>query len=318
MFRAGNIPLLADDLDVLMELKNQLEINGILRFKTFKRLTDNIQFNCPIHHDGQEKRPSCGITTRDKPRTKAGTVHCFSCGYTATLEEMISHLFGYDDFGNFGKQWLLKNFASMEIEDRELLTFDTDRNKVHQQSYVTDDELDKYRYYHPYMFQRKLTPEVIEKFDIGYDKDTNSITFPVRDEKGNCLFVGRRSVDKKMFNYPQGVDKPVYGLYELPKDCDEVIVCESMFNALTCYVYGKPAVALLGTGTTEQFEQLKRLNCRKLILGLDPDEAGEKASTKIKNHIQNCKILTKLVIPIGKDINNLTLEEFRNLQEIYF
>ncbi len=75
-------------------------------------------------------------------------------------------------------------------------------------------------------------------------------------------------------------------------------------------------MALNGTGTSYQYKQLKELSCRKLILALDPDEAGEKGCAKLKDNINN-KIITKLKIPYGKDINDLSKEEFYNLQEIF-
>ena len=298
-------------IDILNELKYQLELNNIYLFKTIKDLPDNIMVSCPFHKDGQEKKPSCGIRKND------GTLHCFTCGETCTLTELISRCFGVNDWGQFGINWLKNNFLGDILENREF-NIDYNRNiNKNTIKYITEEELDKYRYFHPYMFKRKLTEEIINKFDIGYDKDTECITFPVKDENGNCLFVARRSVKTKYFNYPQNVEKPVYGLYELPKNLDEVIVCESMINALTCYVYGKPAVALNGTGTDYQIEQLKKLKCRKLILALDPDNAGKKATQKIKNKLKDYKLITEYIIPTNKDVNDLSEKEFKNLLEIF-
>ena len=180
------------------------------------------------------------------------------------------------------------------------------------------------------MYKRRLTDEVIEQFDVGYDnhfelKDKfgkvksvlRCLTFPVRDINGNTLFIARRSVDIKFFHYPEGINKPVYGLYELPKDAKEVIVCESILNALTCYVYGKPAVALLGLGTEYQYEQLRQLGCRKIITALDPDAAGQRATARLKKALSGSKLVTSYIVPEGKDINDLEKEEFENLQELF-
>lgn len=332
MFYVGNTPILTDCLDILQELKNQLELNGIYKFAQFKVGPKNIQFNCPIHSNGQEKKPSCGVLTVNEKGTPAGTVHCFACGYTASLEEMISHCFGKDDMGAFGREWLLKNFLTVSVENRKEVTLDLQRQTPQKpkQQFVSEQELDTYRYYHEYMYKRKLTDEIIEKFDVGYDADfklkntANSsqkslqcITFPVRDKDGNTLFIARRSVDIKLFHYPEGVDKPVYGLYELPKDVDEIIICESIFNALTCYVYGKPAVALLGLGTERQYKQLLELPCRKFITALDPDKAGQQATQRLKKALSKNKLVTSYVMPEGKDINDLSKEEFENLLEIF-
>lgn len=111
---------------------------------------------------------------------------------------------------------------------------------------ITLDELKSYDYIHPYMFKRRLTDEIINKFDVGYDPKTQALTFPVWVD-GRCLFVARRRVNYKRFDMPEIYPKPIYGLDYLTTN--EVIVCESILNALTCYVYGKEAVALFGTGS---------------------------------------------------------------------
>ena len=109
------------------------------------------------------------------------------------------------------------------------------------------------------------------------------------------------------------IEKPIYGIYELPKDCKEIVVCESVFNALTCVKYGKPAIALLGTGNSYQYEQIKQLSVRRIILGFDGDEAGDNAAIRFKKNVTN-KIIHKYDIPRGKDINDLTEEEFKSLR----
>lgn len=232
---------------------------------------------------------------------------------------MISRLFGYEDFGSFGKQWLLKNFSSVSVEDRKEIKFDTTRGGNKKDVFINTAELNKYRYYHPYMYKRKLTNEIIELFDVGYDKDTNSITFPVRDEKGNTLFIARRNVDIKLFNYPSNVEKPVYGLYELSlleKYPDEIYITESIIDCLTLWTVGKYAVALNGLGTAKQFDQLNKMNCRKFILATDNDEAGLKARKRIRDNIKH-KLITEVQIPYGcKDINDCTREQLGKLTEI--
>lgn len=311
----NNVPFETDLMSILDELRSQLSANGIQLFHSMRDTPDNIQVCCPYHKDGQERRPSSGIKKSD------GTFHCFTCGETHTLQEMISHCFGrYDDVvGAFGWEWLLKNFLTVSIEERKSLNLDFLRHAEEKKtSYINDDELDKYRVYHPYMWKRKMTPEVVEIFDIGYDAETKSITFPVRDIHGNCLFVARRSVVTKFFNYPQGVEKPVYGLYELSRfgqNQKEVIICESMIDAIYFWTIGKYAVALNGLGNELQFKQLREMPCRKFILCTDSDDAGMKARARIKKNIRN-KLITEYVLPEGrKDANDCTKEELLTLQE---
>lgn len=323
MFRVEDREIIDSPMAVLRKLREDLLAEGIDLIRELRPSGSNIMFTCPHHNQGRERKPSCGIVTEDKGPTKAGTVHCFACGYTASLEEMISHCFNRDDFGRFGKRWLIKNFIVAERgEGRNPLRVDFSRRgmEMPEELYVSEEELDKYRYTHAYHYKRGMTDEIIEKFDLGYDKKTQCVTFPVTDEKGRCLFVARRSVKTKFFNYPPDTQKPVYGMYQILNDraFDEVIVCESFFNALSCWVWGRPAVALLGTGTPYQYEQLKRSPIRKFITAFDPDEAGEKASQRFYRELKDFKIVTRFKLPPPKDINDLTEEEFRSLEEFYF
>lgn len=313
----NNVPFETDLMSILEELRSQLSANGIQLFHSMRDTPDNIQVCCPYHKGGQERRPSAGIKKSD------GIFHCFTCGETHTLQEMISHCFGRSDdiVGAFGWEWLLKNFLTVSVEERKPITLDLLRTKEkHSVSYVSEEELDRYRVYHPYMWKRKMTPEVVEIFDVGYDANTNSITFPVRDIHGNCLFVARRSVVTKFFNYPAGAEKPVYGLYELSRFgqyTKEVIICESMIDAIYFWTVGKYAVALNGLGNELQFKQLKEMQCRKFILCTDSDDAGMKARSRIKKNVRN-KLITEYVLPVGrKDANDCTPEELLNLREIF-
>lgn len=306
-------------IDILNELKNQLATQGYTYFRQIRDLPDDLMISCPFHKDGQERRASCGIRKID------GWCHCFTCNASTTLAQMISRCWGRNDFGQFGLQWLRDNFLG-EADNNRDFKIDVDRiknksktSKYYIYRYVTEQELEKYRYWHPYMEKRKLTDDVIDLFDIGYDNNTKCLTFPVKDIYGHCLFVARRSVNKKYFNYPSNVEKPVYGLYELSKQKEfpkEIYICESMIDALTLWGIGKYAVALNGLGTEKQFEQLNKLPCRKFILATDNDDAGRNARLILRHKLKN-KLVTEILLPPNrKDINECSFEELRQLQEV--
>ncbi|MBR4377282.1 MAG: toprim domain-containing protein [Bacilli bacterium] len=323
MIKVNESYISAEISDIIKELKTELELNGIKRFYKSIDTPKNYMVCCPFHKKGQEKRPSMGILKKD------GTSHCFACQWTGSITEMISNCFGYDDFGIFGSKWLIKNFLTLEVEKRNDIQLDFSRNSridSNTNTYVRPEELDKYRCYppHPYWAKRGITDErIIELFDLGYDKETDCITFPVRDIKGNCLFIARRSVRTKYFHYPSGVEKPLYGIYELyqlnnmPK---ELIICESMLDALTCWQYGKYAVALNGLGNELSIAQIKKLPCRKVILATDKDDAGKKARIRLRKELNN-KIVTELNYKTypdhAKDMNDMTREEFYALGEVF-
>ena len=64
----------------------------------------------------------------------------------------------------------------------------------------------------------------------------------------------------------------------------------------------------------EQIEMLKKTPFRELILALDPDFAGRKGTETIKNILISHKIISELKVPEGKDVNDLTKEEFLKLK----
>ena len=306
-----------DLTEVLLRLQEELRQENILLLQKIKDVGQDIQVQCPYHGNGQERRPSAGIRKVD------GKFHCFACGEVHELPEVISFCFGWteDILGVRGLKWLIRRFSAVEVEERQDIELDYDRlqRTTKPQNYVLEEELDNYRYYHPYWQKRGIYDErIIELFDLGYDKQTDSITFPVRDTDGNCLFVARRAVSRKAFNYPKGVEKPLYGLYELtkiPKTPDELFVCESMIDCILLWQAGFYAVALNGVGSSRQYEELRRIHIRKIILATDGDPAGQKARKELRKQVPN-KIFTEIQFPSGiKDIGECTEEEVLNIKD---
>lgn len=339
MIKLQDTIIQTDTKSALDRLKFDLAQHGVDRFHIFRNNGDNIQTNCPFHKNGQERRPSFGVNGEiDK-------CHCFSCGWAGTIEEMISELYGYPDEGKFGKRWLIKRFNTVEIETRPNImegfngrcnsayrfnnnvgvNNDIHRFKQHMQGdksseqylgEITEEELDKYRYIHPYMYERGLTDEIIERFDIGYDKERDCITFPIKDIEGRCVFVATRSTKRKFFGLPKGYDKPIYQAYHFRRGkYRTAYITESFLNCLTCWKYNKPAMAMIGTGNQKQYEILNKLPVREYILAFDPDGAGRKATERFRKNVHG-KIIKELVYPDNRDINDLQ-EEFLSCKIIF-
>lgn len=328
MIKLQDTIIQADTQSVLDMLKFDLAQHGVDRFHIFRNNGENIQTNCPFHKGGQERKPSFGINgEKDK-------CHCFACGWSGSIEEMISEIFGYMDDGKFGKRWLIKRFNTVEIETRPNIMegfngrpgdiynhnrhnniCDSEHNRDCDR-YIRELELDKYRYIHPYMYQRGLTDEIIERFDIGYDRERKEITFPVRDIEGRCVFVAGRSTERKFFRLPKGMDKPIYQAYKFSLGkYTTAFITESFLNCLTCWKYNKPAMAMIGTGNKKQYEILNKLPVREYILAFDPDEAGRKATEQFRKNVHG-KIIKELVYTDNRDINDLQ-EEFLNCKIIF-
>ena len=326
------------------EMITTVEHLGSLGVLRLSKINGNwYTIHCPFHGQGQERKPSCGILLQDEYRAgqmyKAGMFHCFACGHADSMYNSMKKIKELYPLSEAAKQWIDENIlpdgtsrtdnetlipASMRSAFTDKFAVENLKLKLAPKTYVSEDELSQYRFTVPYMYERRLTDPIIDKYDVGFDanyrtskahKNIPCVTFPVRDEQGRTLFIVRRSIEGKFFNYPQEVEKPVYGLYELDPNAKSVVICESCFNALTAVSYGYNAVALLGTGTPYQISQLKRLGVREYILCLDPDEAGHKGEVKLKKALSKSGIVWTMHMPEGTDANDCDKELFDKLYD---
>lgn len=296
---------------------------------------------CPFHNNGNERKPSFGVLLKEEYRNgqkyPEGFSHCFTCGYAHTLPEMIGDILKSKNISMSGLDWLVKNIPGFEVNpDFEYLVpenlmssisnkFAVDyilKQKNSEQTFVSEEELSKYRYTVPYMYQRGLTDEIIEKFDVGVDmkwvppgkkKSVPCITFPVRNREGKTLFICRRSIEGKMYNYPENITKPVYGIDMIPSGCKSIVICESIINTLTCWKWNYPSVALLGTGNSYQIQQLRELGASEYVICMDGDEAGRRATNKLKKSLKSNAIIWTMHMIDGKDVNDIDKETFNKL-----
>lgn len=318
MLRVGNKIIQAEMWDIIKELKAFFAKNDIDRFRDMQNQGSYIMCSCPnsLHKGGKENHASCGILKKDEGDKKAGWVHCFACGYTKSFDEMISDVMGVRDDGEYGRQWLLDNFINVDDNSREL-NFDFERTEQkEEQHFVSDEELDQFRWSHPYWAKRKIDEQTCIKFDLGYDRATNSITMPCWDYYDRCIGVTRRTVVGKSFHLPEGVTKPIYLMnFAIKEGWKEVCLCESQINALYLNSLGYHACACFGTGSQQQAEDIIKFGIRSLVFCFDGDNAGRKGMNRML-HKLNGKILCSYIeVPEGKDVNDLSPEEIHELMK---
>ena len=314
MIRIDKKVIDAEVITILEEVKRyRMERDGKIILKDINETGNNVMVTCPFHKDGNERKPSCGVSTIETPDTPAGTVHCFTCGRNMQFDRFISYLLGVEDGGSTGRQWLIEHFDVSYTRNLNVMLSRGGRKSGETYNIVQENQLQQYRYYHPYMYKRGLTDEIIEKYDIGYDKINDMITFPVRDIQGRCLFLAKRSVKGKFFILPQGKNKPLYGVYELDYSKPDIYIVESFFNALTLAKWGYNAIAMMGTGSNYQYKLINELPFRTIHLCLDGDMAGRHGTEKLLKIIKNGVLVYNHVLPDGKDVNDLTEDEFNQL-----
>ena len=318
MLRVGNKYIEDDMWSIIVKLRKYFADNDITRFRDMQNQGSYIMCTCPNpkHKQGQERNPSCGILKRDEGDRRQGWVHCFACGYTKSFDEMISDVMGVNDDGEFGRRWLLDNFINVLSNERNFtldLSRDTHKDKVY---YVSDEELDKYRYTHPYWAYRKIDEATCIKFDLGYDKETRSITMPCWDYQGRCIGVTRRAASKtkKSFHLPEGITKPIYLFnFAIKEGWKEIYLCESQINALYLNSLGYHACACFGTGSVQQAEDIIKYGIRSIVFCFDGDSAGRKGMYRMFRKIHGKVLCSYIEVPEGKDVNDLDPEQIDRL-----
>lgn len=301
--------------DILLKLRKDCN-NEYLHYIGNEH-NNNIKVTCPFHANGQEHHPSMFVFSNSESyEVPYGFYRCFTCGEKGMLWELVGKCL--NKTSEHGKQWLLDNFdTTFEVKSLDLPEIDLNNKKS---VYLNESVLDEYSYFHPYMFKRKLTEDIIKRFKIGFDMKTNCITFPIWDEHNHLVGITERNVDTKHYYIPEGMHKCIYLLnYIKNMSITEVWVCESQINALTCWSWGYPAIALLGTGSKQQYEILKKSGIRIYHLCLDGDDAGKKGTNRFLNSFKDESVLIDVVdIPKSKDVNDLDFNEFKNLNRISF
>lgn len=295
------IKLLSVDVDaVFHELR---QTTGL--FRIWKESGDDISAQCPFHAGGQENNPSFGICN-NRMNPNYGKYHCFTCGASGTILSLVNKLHNRPDGDNFSVEYA-QQFSDLEAEDAHQRITLSRRNVVEKKEKVSEYEVTYYREQScDYLTGRRIKPIIQQAFDCGYDPQSESVTFPVKDIKGDTLFFVRRAVNLKWYNYPSGVKKPLYGIYELSRlapNTSSIVVVESIINALTLWGEQIPAIALLGTGSKEQIEALNALPVRNWVLALDGDAAGMNATERLKR-VLDARV-TVMPIPPGNDVNDL-------------
>lgn len=308
-------------LEIVKALQADVRRKGIPYLNHVRKVNSNLMVTCPYHKGGQEKSPSCGILLSDRTSHekvhKAGTVHCFTCGETHSLEEMISHLYGKHDKGAYGKEWLMENFNILST-DEILFNYEF---TVEQPTKTV--EYKQYKQYHPYFASRGISEAVAEAFDLGYDDFHDSVVLPHFDKSGHCIMLIKRSITEHVYLNSAGASKTdsVYGIHMVYRKLDKLVNCpyiyivEGAFDVLRMWQNGYPAVGILQASISDyQLELIRKLPFRKVVVATDNDEAGRRVAYQLAGRLAKHKEVYLMKYPAGrKDPGEMTDKELENL-----
>ena len=253
----------------------------------------------PAHQDAH---PSMGYNEKNQ------TVHCFACGAT------------YDIFDLVGQEENLTDFPSkMKAVNRRYGGGEVIR--------VTAKPAQAFPYKEgggrpdPYFTGRGLSDETVRRF--GLVVENGYAVLPVF-AKGVCRSVCRRAIDQHVeprYKNSRGAMQ-LWNSAAMERAAGEALfVAEGIFDALSLEEFGFPAVALCGAANTGKLvqkidEYVPVAWPEKMILAGDSDAAGQGMNEKLREQLTARGIACAvLALPEGcKDVNEALVQNRDALQ----
>lgn len=252
----------------------------------FSRVRDtgsDLLMCCPFH---SESKPSFGVN-KEYPYL----YNCFSCRSGGNLVNLVQHTYNCN---YFEAMRIIRREFSDDLADIDISTI-LDEEVIETEE-LTEEDINKYKgKKHSYITNRGISDYTLHKYEIGYDEETTSITFPVRFLNGEPAFIVRRGVWNKFYNIPKDAPRGsvLYGLNYLVDKVDSCYIVEGMVDVLSCYEAGIPSVGLGGRILSDvQAKELIKAGIKEVTLLLDNDKWG------VIGTIEAYKVLEKYPITV--------------------
>lgn len=141
-----------------------------------------------------------------------------------------------------------------------------------------------------YLEKRGISKEVTKKYCIGYDAEKDALVIPV---SSGCVLRFLNPLGDRRYSVYRSGKMGVFNVRDLKRVQGPLFVVEGAIDALSIIQCGFPAVGVQSaTGVNAFLECIENLPaCPHLILSMDNDEAGKKATEALE------KGLSKLHIP---------------------
>jgi DNA primase len=173
--------------------------------------------------------------------------------------------------------------------------------------------------WHPYLEERAVDPATAAWFGVGYYAGggwlRNRIVFPIYDHEGQLVAYAGRSLDgsEPRYLFPPGFPKSqvVFNLHRAVRESATcALLVEGFFDCLRVHQAGyRNVVALLGVSLSQMQEKLLLERFARLVLMLDGDEAGQRASRQLAARLRGRVSLSLVKVPSGRQPDQLSSEE---------
>jgi DNA primase len=305
--------LLVRSIRIEFDIQDYLESKGLHKVRP---VGDNVMACCPFH---DERSPSFGVNM------ETGVYNCFGCGAKGTVGHLVKVLDKFDTVFD-AETSLIQMYGRYAISLDDELTLEFSDDDVRQDYWISEDNLDAYRFRHPYLGGRGIEESWQRFFGIGYSKRHRAITIPWRDEISRLITIKFRGIVDKKFWYdpplPPGLKaETLWGLDKVLKHgFRKLALTEAEIDGISVWQGGaSKGIGASGIGGNQfneaQANKLIRLlpEDTEIITFTDNDKGGELAKERISDYLSGRFRLSEvdwtLIDRDVKDANDLTAAE---------
>jgi DNA primase len=265
--------------------------------------------HCPFHDDSG--KPHCYVNVQAKP----GVFQCFMSDCKAK-GDFLAFVMQVTKWNGIKATTFLRGV-------RRTVPVDLVRT-IRPQMVQQDDPLGVYAYRHAYLYDRGLSEDTLQRFDIGYDRTQHAIVFPWFDRHGKLVAIKKRSVMDKRYDYAPGADlaHTLFGLHVVKTNAF-LWITEGEIDAMSLDQVFRVAhfdnhFALALGGKEIRDSQIAALLERRpvaVVLMLDRDAVGQVSQEAIRKKLLGRVRVYTAGYPEGsaKDANELTYEQIVKL-----
>lgn len=244
-------------------------------------------FLCPVHGDS---RPSASVNVVKQKW------YCYTCGARGGLtgEDALIE----PDFE------VMKSWFTAKMEE----------SRVYPEAWLAQYTAGGVHDY----WRERVGTRAAEHFKLGYDVESERLTYPLRNARGHVLGVVRRRVqgdEGPKYLYPRGVDVGRLLFNYSPEHRRAVVLVEGALDAIALWRVGIEAFAIYGSRLGP--EQVRLIDCvdpEFVVTAFDNDEAGYRAHCDAERALRHRQV-ARLRWPLswGKDVDELGEERLRKV-----
>jgi len=296
-------------------IKREVNLEAVLlHYRVALRRSGKDQYRgrCPIHR-GEGKEAFHANLARN-------IFHCFACGAGGTVLDFVAAM---ERCSLYEAGQKLQNIAGLLSQSRpvpngkELVT---KRRKV---SLPLTFALRGVDYTHPYLADRGIDRVTALKFGVGFYSGPGlmrgRLVIPLHNADGALVAYCGRSVDQTQPRYrvPPGFAKSeiLFNMHRAgATEETSVVIVEGFFDCLKVYQAGIPSVvALMGAALYEPQCRSLLGRFRHVILMLDGDTTGRKASTVIAERLRPRCSVQVVELPVDTQPDQMSMGEIQDI-----